>query len=240
MFVTNTTLQPSLSYDELATLKHLAINGGTSYEIQTACSNLSDELGISAQTASRRLQALEQSDCIHKKRKNNGMKINITESGVKLLKREYEQYRAIFEDDDRVKLSGVVCSGSGKGKGFIQLDGYMLQFEEKLGYSPYPGTFNVELSTESIPSRQRLTMFDKIQIEEWDDNGQTYGSASCYPATVSTASRSVEAHVLEPDRTHHGEQCIEFVAPQRLRGALDVSDGDKISIKITSAHSENK
>jgi riboflavin kinase len=167
------------------------------------------------------------------------MDIDISDSGLELLQREYREYRAIFEDEARVTVSGAVCSGSGQGKEYIQLDGYMQQFEQKLGYRPYPGTFNVEISAPDIPARQRLGAFDAVPIEEWEDDGQSYGSASCYPATVSTSSGSVEAHVLEPDRTHHGEEYIELVAPERLRESLDVTDGDEISITISSTRAGN-
>ncbi|WP_255152171.1 CTP-dependent riboflavin kinase [Halorarius halobius] len=233
MFVTDTDTPASIKYDELATLKHLAKKGAVRADAKLSCSLLAEELEISAQTASRRLRSLEKSEYIRRHREKNTMRVTITPRGIELLEAEFQQYLEIFDSIRTVELEGEVCSGAGEGEYYIQLDGYMEQFEEKLGYQPFPGTFNVRIDESDVPSRAVLETFDAVQIEEWESDGRTYGAASCYPATVTAAGDTIaEAHILDPDRTHHGDEYIELIATERLREALAVEDGDGVTITV--------
>lgn len=223
-----------IQYDELATLKKLAQQGALGNEIEISLSNIAADLEVSTQTVSRRLRELADAELIDRARTNEGQRIALLPAGIETLRDEYEEYQAIFNTVPDVTLTGVVTSGMGRGRHFIQLEGYNEQFEDKLGYSPYPGTFNVELDDHSVPSRSLLALVPAIQIDEWEADDNTYGSAVCYPVTVtdSVGSTSVEAHILIPDRTDHTTSQLELISARHLRETIEVTDGDEVSVHV--------
>lgn len=224
----------ALDSAEVLTLKHLALVGALDGEQKLSCSGLADRLDASTQTASRRLQRLEEGGYVTRDVVSDGQWIAITDDGRRRLRSEYETYRRIFEADDELALSGAVTSGMGEGRHYITLSGYMEQFRERLGYEPFPGTLNVDLTEESVRTRTRLDALDPIVIEGWENDDRTYGPAYCYPATVTAGDASFdEAHVITPERTHHGDDHLELIAPEKLRDALDLEDGTEVTTRVT-------
>lgn len=223
--------------DEIAALKALGLDGALRAEVKTSCSEMASRLGVSNQTASRRLQALEDADLIDRELVSDGQFVSITDRGRTTLKREYEDYRHIFEAKADVRLRGTVTSGMGEGRHYISLPGYNRQFKEKLGYEPYPGTLNVKLTPRSKRQRSALDSFDGVEIEAWEDEGRTYGGAHCYPATLEVPGGRTagESHVIVPDRTHHDEDQLEIIAPEKLRDELGLLDGDEVIVHVEAA-----
>jgi len=222
----------ALDADGLATLKQLALLGALDGEEKLSCSRLADRLDASTQTASRRLQRLEELGCVERDIVSDGQWVTVTEDGERRLQAEYADYRRLFERDASVSLTGTVTSGMGEGRHYITLPGYMTQFREKLGYEPFAGTLNVDLTDESIRRRAHVGAIDPITIEGWEDDERTYGPAYCYPATVVADERYERAHVIAPERTHHGDDHLEVIAPDRLRDALELTDGDEVTIDV--------
>jgi riboflavin kinase len=220
--------------DELATLKELALSGGLTGEEKLSCGGLAERLDVSTQTASRRLQALEEAGHVERDVVSDGQWVAVTEAGERQLHTEYEDYRTLFEGTTAVDLVGAVTSGMGEGRHYISLPGYMEQFREQLGYEPFPGTLNVDLDESSERARNRLDGIEPVVIEGWEDDDRTYGPAYCYPATVSVAGETHDpAHVIAPERTHHGEDQLEVIAPDRLRDVFDLDDGDEVITSVT-------
>jgi riboflavin kinase len=220
--------------DALAALKHIALDGGRSSAAKISCSTLADQLDVSTQTASRRIQRLEDSGFIERDVVADGQWVTITPRGESVLYTEYAQYRRIFEaDESEVELTGTVTSGMGEGKHYISLSGYMRQFHERLGYEPFPGTLNIELDEESSRTRAVVAGFDGIAIDGWEDDDRTFGPATCYPTQIAFEDRIVEtAHVIIPERTHHDKTQLEIIAPVRLRDSLSLVDGDSVRVTL--------
>jgi riboflavin kinase len=129
-------------------------------------------------------------------------------------------------------IHGSISSGFGEGKQFVSLSGYREQFEDKLGYAPFPGTLNVDIDDRS--NRTELEACEEIRIEEWEGDDRTYGAVSCYPASISVDGRRFDtAHALVPHRTRHGEEKLEILAPIKLREELEVSDDDRVKIEVS-------
>jgi riboflavin kinase len=228
-----TTERRPVGFDELGTLKLLALEGALEGAEKTSCAHLADRLEASNQTASRRLQRLEEAGLIERDIVGDGQEIAVTESGEQLLQSEYADYRRIFERDVGLDLSGIVTSGMGEGKHYISLPGYMEQFVEKLDYEPFAGTLNLELVEESVRRRARLSAFEPITIEGWSDEERTYGPAYCWPASVVGGDGEyAPAHVIAPERTHHGDDQLEVIAPEKLRDVLDIDDGDEVTVHV--------
>jgi riboflavin kinase len=122
----------------------------------------------------------------------------------------------------------------GEGKHYISLSGYMRQFRDRLGYEPFPGTLNVDLDEESVRARARMDALDPIGIDGWEDDERTYGPAFCWPATIETGEdRYEQVNVISPERTHHGADQLELIAPVKLREALDIEDDDRVRVHVS-------
>ena len=225
--------RPAVGYDELATLRRIALAGGLPGEAKVTCSGLADDLDVSNQTVSRRLQGLESAGLLERETVSDGQWVAVTEAGEGALRREYQAYRRLFDTPDSIELRGRITSGMGEGRHYISLPGYMAQFDERLGYEPFPGTLNVDLTEESVRARAAMSSIEPVPIDAWEDDERTFGSASCYPVTVEADGGTYEeAHAIVPDRTHHDETQLEIIAPVKLRDELDLADDDVIEVRV--------
>jgi len=223
----------TLAVDELQALKAVALDGGLGGPVKVSCSSLGERLETSTQTASRRLQDLETSGLLDREIVSDGQWVSVTDDGERVLRAEYADYRQLFERETGLTLSGTVTTGMGEGKHYISLSGYERQFESKLGYVPFPGTLNLELDEASRRARGELAGQATVPIDSWEDGDRTFGAATCYPARMTADGGDYEpVHLIVPDRTHHDEGNIEVIAPDKLREALDLEDGDTVSVHI--------
>jgi riboflavin kinase len=232
----------AVGHDELAALKRVALDGGLTAPVKISCSGLASRLDTSSQTASRRLQQLEAAGYLDRDVVSDGQWVSVTDRGEAALRAEYTEYRQLFEEPDSVTLEGSVTGGMGEGKHYISLSGYMSQFRDRLGYEPYPGTLNIDLAPDSVRVRPGIRSLDAVPIDGWEDDERTFGPATCYAATLSVGTDDDEneggegtyegAHIIVPDRTHHDETQLEVIAPDRLRDALGLADGDEVTVRV--------
>lgn len=226
----------SIAPDELAALKYVALEGGVSGEAKISCAGLGDRLGASAQTASRRLQRLEEAKMIGRDVVTDGQWVELTDDGETALRHEYTDYRQLFEGAPEVTLTGQVTSGMGEGRHYISLSGYMKQFRQRLGYEPFHGTLNVELDSESARSRGALSALEAVSIDGWEDDDRTFGPATCYPAEIAAeAGTYATAHAIVPKRTHHDTSQMEIIARDRLRDSLTLEDDEQVELRFGAA-----
>ncbi|MHC1575203.1 MAG: DUF120 domain-containing protein [Candidatus Methanogasteraceae archaeon] len=209
-------------------LKRLALLGALRSGISISSAEFARHLKTSPQTASRKLQILEQENMITRRILPKGQEIMITEDGVLALQREYQEYQRVFGDYEDVRLTGAVCAGLGEGKYYIALDGYMRQFEQKLGFTPHPGTLNIELDSHSINMRKRLNAMDGIHIEGFEDGVRTFGSAKCFEVQIGDTCGAI----VIPNRKHYPDDIIEIIAPVNLRERLRVGDGGDVEVVL--------
>ncbi|MFC5973605.1 DUF120 domain-containing protein [Halomarina salina] len=128
-------------------------------------------------------------------------------------------------------VEGAVTSGLGRGEEFVALPGYARQFEEKLGYEPFPGTLNLALSRSVA---DQFATLQSVTIEGWSEDGRSFGAVDCYPTTLVSVDASVRVHAIVPRRTDHDASTIELVSPVKLRDRFDLSDDDRVSIRVAS------
>lgn len=222
-----------IDYNELGTLKQIAEAGALDQQISLSCSDLADQLEVSAQTASRRLRTLDQNRLIDREYAPNGQRVRINKLGAGLLQSEGRSYNKMFDGGAKIALSGSVTSGSGEARQYLTLSGYLEQFKTLLGYEPYPGTLNIDLNEESVKEREQMSTVDSIGISSWEDEDRTYGSVFCYPATLRVDGDMYQpAHTITPERTHHGKDKLEVLAPDRLRAELELEDGDEVTVYV--------
>lgn len=222
-----------IGYNELATLKHLAVSESLLGQSTTSCSELATELDISPQTVSRRLQRLEETALLERTVTPDGQAVRITPAGRDALLAEYREYKRVFEGGLTLELAGTVTSGLGEGKHYISLPGYMEQFESSLGYEPYPGTLNLEVTNGPSVRGGQLEPFRSVTVDGWEDGQRTYGPVTCYPVTILADGETYgNAHLLDIERTHHDDGIVEVVANDRLRDILVLDDGDEITVRL--------
>ena len=213
------------------TLFLLARKGAVKNPVEISSTRFCDELNVSQQTASRRLQELEKLGYITREIKRQGQLIKITEKGVNFLKELYYGLRAIFEEKPTiVKLEGEVFTGLGEGRFYLSLEKYRKQILEKLGFLPYPGTLNLKLKNKvDLETRKMLKSLSGIRIRGFRNDLRTYGDAICYPVLVN---EKISGAIIFAQRTHYGDDVLEVIAPVCLRETLKLNDGDTVVLTV--------
>ncbi|MEJ2250245.1 MAG: CTP-dependent riboflavin kinase [Candidatus Lokiarchaeota archaeon] len=194
-------------------------------------------LDLSQQTASRRLNDLEELGWIERKIEGKSQIITITENGINLLFNIYENIKGILEN---LMIVGEVTEGMHEGGYYVSIKGYYDQFKDKLGFEPYKGTLNLKLSdTDLSILKEQMNHIKPIIIEGFKDQNREYGPVSCYDVYISlleNREKKRKAAILNIKRTHHKENIIEILAKPYLREYFNLKNGDKLVIKLNHNH----
>lgn len=218
-----------IAAEDLQCLKAIAVRGGCHGPIFVSTQSIGEMLGISQQTASRRIKSLETAGLITRTLAADGQHVTITKHGEDVLRREYEEYCRIFAEGDKgYLLSGAVVSGLGEGKYYMSLPPYKEQFATALGFEPYPGTLNIKLAQSSVPVRKKIDVLEWTRIKGFSTDGRTFGDARCIPCRIGT----IRCGIVVPGRTHYPDDLIEVIAPIALRRKLGVEDNDSINVEV--------
>jgi riboflavin kinase len=216
--------------EDLQCLKALALMGGVKSPVWVSSQSLGSTLGISPQTASRRLQSLERQMLLTRSVNPDGQYITITRSGEEELRREYSDYCRVFSQEaGEYALQGSVISGLGEGKYYMSLQHYITQFARTLGFEPYPGTLNIRLNPSSLPTRKRLDQREWIPIEGFTANERTFGNARCLPCKIG----KIPCGIVVPGRSHYPDDVLEIIAPVSLREVYGLGDTDIVTVEVT-------
>lgn len=214
--------------EDISALKKLALIGGLDRMVSLSSSEFAERISSSTQTASRRLQSLEQSGYITRDVRPAGQHIRITRTGRQALETEYLEYRRIFNGSSTpIELTGHVITGLGEGQYYTSLKGYRDQFIKLLGFKPYPGTLNVKLETESVGCRSLLNLKEEVIIKGFNSKNRTFGGGRCYPVKVDNG---VKGAIMIPERSHYPDDIIEIISTDNLRERLGLEDGSRITV----------
>jgi CTP-dependent riboflavin kinase len=128
---------------------------------------------------------------------------------------------------ERLKLTGKVVSGARRAAFFTQLDWVREQCAAKLGFNPYPGTLNIELSPESVIDLRALEKEAKTEFIPPD-------AKSCAAKLLPVSLSSIAGALIFPaeDVRIHGRSTVEIIAPVMLREALRLKDGDQVAFTV--------
>jgi len=192
-------------------------------------------LSLSQQTASRRINDLENLGWIKRKIEKKTQKIVLTKKGSDVMLLMYKNLKNILE---KIVIIGTVQSGMKEGAYYVSIKGYYDQFQEKLGFLPYKGTLNLELNNTNIDLlREKLKNLKPVVIAGFkDDNSErTYGIVHCYNCSISridNPEEKIKAAILDIKRTHHKKNIIEILAEPYLRDYFNLKDGNKLIIEL--------
>jgi riboflavin kinase len=189
------------------------------------------ELGTSQQTASRHIIALLHKNLIDRRVSYQGSFIQITERGQRHLEQIYFLLKNAFEGKPSLlHFEGRLVKGLGEGAYYVRLPEYRRQFIDALGFDPYPGTLNIQLSLKDRNVRSALESAPQpIIIKGFMSRGRTFGDVTCFPATIN---EQMNGAVILIYRTHHDDRIIELIAPEDLRAQLELSEGSQVKVAV--------
>ena len=211
----------------LQTLKEIALLGALKNKIEMSSFELAKKLDMSQQTASRYLLELDKEGMITREFGIKKQLIEITPLGKEILQQEHLDYQQIFELTDRIHFKGKVVSGLGEGRYYTEQSGYVQQFKEKLGFTPHPGTLNVEIEFIERNKLRLLKNHNAIDIEEFETKNRTFGGVRCFRAEIN----GIKGAIVLPLRSHYSN-VLEFISPDFLREKLNLKDNDIVDIVI--------
>lgn len=208
-------------------LKKIALMGGIDDYISLSSRELGDMLDMSQQSASKRILELLENNLIDRDLGARKQRIKITSIGHDALRREYNDYRRIFELTDHIILHGNIKDGMGEGGYYINQPGYMRQFEEKLGYRPFFGTLNVAIDKDDVGKLDIVKNTAGILISGFTDEKRTFGDVIAYKAKI----RNTDCAIVIPARSQYVD-VIEIVCKYHLRRTLSLSTDDRVDVHV--------
>jgi len=138
-------------------------------------------------------------------------------------------------DRRRTRASRRGHRRDGRGRHYITLPGYAEQFRARLGYEPFPGTLNVDLSERASAGAARWPASMRCRsTRERRGPHLRRGLVLRRHTLVTGDERYEEVHAIVPDRTHHDDDQLELIAPERLRDALGLGDGDAVEVRVAA------
>lgn len=211
-------------------MRQIALMGGLHDYVAISSRELGELLGMSQQSASKRILELLDEGLIYRDLGARRQRIRLTEKGLELLKKEYVEYQKIFEMRDHVLIRGSVITGMGEGQYYVTQPGYQEQFTEKLGFTPYDGTLNIRVLPSDQSKLDALRGGGGLRISGFEKNGRTFGEVRCFPASI----QNLDCAVVIPSRSHY-DDIMEIVCKFHLRRTLGLNDGDGIEVRVSLA-----
>lgn len=220
-----------LKIQHILTLTYLLSKGAKYNFVTTTTSSLGKSIKKSQQAASKHLLELENSNFIERIISGRKISVKITPKGYsEMVKLSQALQKSLTSSSSNVLLKGTLVSGMGEGAYYMSLKGYTKQFKSKIGYVPFPGTFNIKLGkkeyTEAI---RQFEGMEGIHIDGYSDGKRTYGWVKCFKAKLNS---SFDCELIRLERTHHDTSTIELISKNNLRKTAKLSDGSKITITI--------
>lgn len=209
-------------------LRKIALLGGIDDYIAVSSRELGDTLEMSQQSASKRILELLDEKLIIRDLGARRQRIKLTPRGVEELKKEYNEYRRIFELTDHITIHGKVTEGMGEGGYYICQPGYMDQFEKKLGFRPFEGTLNITVDKDDIGKLDVIRSTSGQTIDGFISEGRSFGNVIAYKAKI----RNIDCAIVVPERSHYAD-VIEIICHYHLRRTLSIGNGDRVDVRVS-------
>jgi CTP-dependent riboflavin kinase len=129
-----------------------------------------------------------------------------------------------------MQITGVVEGGKGQGAFFVGLDWVIEQFEREMGFKPFPGTLNVRVSPGDVSELERL--FSDRDFELIPDDPQF---CSARVKRLSVNGLPAAAVLPSEDVRIHGKDVIEIMAGCHIKQALQLDDGDRVTLIVSAS-----
>jgi len=125
-------------------------------------------------------------------------------------------------------ITGKIVSGAGQGAYFTRIDWVQLQCNEKLGFKPYPGTLNLEISAQDLPIIESLDHEEGVELISPDPK-------FCNAKAFTVSLKEISGAIIMPEKKVrvHPQNIIEIIAPLNIKAAFNVKDGDIVTVVLT-------
>jgi riboflavin kinase, archaea type len=124
-----------------------------------------------------------------------------------------------------MKLMGKIVSGMGKGTFFMSQDFYKTQFQDKVHFTPFEGTLNLKIDSDSIDSMKTIPK-NKFGLIHGEGK---FGDVKYIRATINN---EICGALVFPAKSEHNEDVLEFITDKNLRKQFQFMDGDDVTIII--------
>jgi riboflavin kinase, archaea type len=123
-----------------------------------------------------------------------------------------------------LSFDGKVYSGKGEGKKFVSLPWVEKQIREKVGFIPYGGTLNIQLSKDSVALKKKLEKARRIEIVP--EKGY------CKATMIRAKVFGLECVIIIPQVPAYPPDVMEVISPFFLRQCLHLSDGSEAVVTL--------
>jgi CTP-dependent riboflavin kinase len=128
---------------------------------------------------------------------------------------------------EKVTIYGEAIEGLKESSYFTEIPWVKEQFISKLGFIPYPGTFNLEIKEENARKiLQEIKERPGIEIVPME-NG--FCSALCYSVLLAD---SIEGAMVVPEVSDYPDSKMEIIAPCNIREVLAITNGDLVKVEL--------
>jgi len=124
-----------------------------------------------------------------------------------------------------MRVKGRVESGKGEAAFFTSLDWVTRQLESQAGFAPFPGTLNVRVDPRDLTRVDELFATKDFEIVPEDPR-----FCSAFFKRVWLDGVAAVAVFPSEDVHAYGKDVIEIIAHCHLKRALDLNDGDEVTI----------
>jgi len=215
------------------TLYSLANKGAIHGKTTITTRELGGILGVSQQTASRRIAQCVEEGYLNRIHTADGMLLEISDKGREELLYVLSNLEIAFTPpEDEIVIKGSIITGLGEGAYYIDI--YSSKLKAALGFKPHLGTLNVKIADdESRKAIGRMKNTPPLVLSGFTHKGRTFGDVICYRVKIN---RKIEGAVVIAQRTHHSEEILEVVAPVNIRDVLGIEDEDMVTLTVISLH----
>ncbi len=125
-----------------------------------------------------------------------------------------------------IKLRGITTSGIGESCFFTEIPWVKRQFIDKLGISPYPGTFNISVVAEDIEKLHVVKKAKGIEITPEDTNFCTASSL------FVLINGKIKGAAIIPLVSDYPSAQLEVISSKNIKHALSLKDGDPVEVEV--------
>jgi CTP-dependent riboflavin kinase len=127
---------------------------------------------------------------------------------------------------DSLKIVGTVTTGTGEAGRITELPWVKIQFIEKLGIDPHPGTFNIEAAASDLHKLNILRHAKAIEILPAQ---QHHCKGISFHALIAGKVRGAVIIPMIPD---YPPEKLELISKVNIKKALGIKDGDLVDIEV--------
>jgi len=202
---------------------YLLTRGAHKEPVRVTTGEIASGIGVSQQTASRKLIALEKEGGVER----IGGKIMLTKKAVAKVRNFVSQVLESLKGA-QILFGGSPIAGLGQGAFYVSQKGYREGFRKALGFKPFPGTLNIRIDDADIEKRITLREQPPIVVRGFTKGSRTFGTTACYKCVVG----GLPGAVVFPEMNAHGLSVLEVVSPFNIRQKLSLTDLSRVEVEI--------